>query len=147
MRARADGFRGVEGDKSWSTCDAKTALENAWSSRQADAREIVSKILCRRGWRRPIYRAGAPSLLHRLSRVRCPQPWPRPTSHVPDGDAGAAETASAALFHRIRLSSPAGSLPTPPQPARRSLRRAVWRNPKSLPPSLCGRGGVRIRAA
>ena len=42
----------------------------------------------------------APSPLHRLSRVRCPQPWPCPTSHVPDR--GAAETASAAL-HRTRL--------------------------------------------
>ena len=35
------------------------------------------------------------------------------------------------LLHRIQLQRP--RLPTPSQPARRNLRRAVWRNPKSLP--------------
>ena len=87
-----------------------------------------------RGVRRQLPTAPSPQ----SPRVRCPQPRPRPTSHVPDGDAGAAETVSAALLHRTRLSSPAGSLPTPPQTARRSLRRAVWRAPKghstSCPP-------------
>ena len=77
--------------------------------------------------------------------VRCPQPWPRPTSHVPDG--GAAETASAA---RAVPSHPAPATPGSrllSQPARRSLRRAVWRNPKSLPTACLLVASERIRAA
>ena len=45
-----------------------------------------------------------------------------------------------ALYSVAPGSSDPGSLPLLHKPARRSLRRAVWRNPKSLPPSLCGRG-------
>ena len=62
-------------------------------------------------------------------RVRCPQPWPRTTSHVPDG--GAAGTVSAALSARIRLQRPPA--PTPfttctPQPV-----PCCAAAPKSLP--------------
>ena len=48
--------------------------------------------------------------------------------------------ASAALSAPSQPAPATPRLPTPPQTARRSLRRAVWRNPKSLPPSLCVRG-------
>ena len=73
-------------------------------------------------------------LLHRLSRVRCPQPWPRPTTARSRRRCGAAETASAAL------SAPSHPAPATPgsrllhKPARRSLRLAVCRAPReSLP--------------
>ena len=69
------------------------------------------------------------------------------TSHFPRGDAGAAETATAT---RAAPSHPAPATPGSRllhKPSRRSLRRAVWRNPKSLPTASLLVASERIRAA
>jgi len=62
--------------------------------------------------------------------VRCPYPWPRPTTtrsrrrcgSSGDGVRSAAPPSGSRLLHK---------------PARRSLRRAVWRAPRACPQPLC----------
>mmetsp|Transcript_43717 Transcript_43717/g.92990 ORF Transcript_43717/g.92990 Transcript_43717/m.92990 type:complete len:238 (+) Transcript_43717:142-855(+) len=78
------------------------------------------------------YRADGGSLLHRLYRVRCPQPWPRPTTAL-SRRRSSGDGVRSALCHIAPGSSDPGSRLLH-KPARRSLRRAVWRAPReSLP--------------
>ena len=72
-----------------------------------------------------------PSHLSVISRVRCPQPWPRPTTTRSRRRSSGDGIRSARCSIAPGSSDPGSRLLH--NPARRSLRRAVWRNPKSVP--------------
>ena len=83
----------------------------------------------------------------RLPRCAAHSHAPPPHRTVPDGDAGATETASAARAAPPHPAPATPALSRSSHTARHSLCRVVWRNPNSLPAASAVVASERIRAA